>query len=114
MTKPQFGRDNLVVYEANVKGLTQLNEKVPQKLRGKYLGICHESVIAHLKKLGVTAIQLNPIAAFMSEPHLIKHGLVNYWGYNPVSFMAPDPRYAVEPLKCVDEFTLWQKRWYYI
>lgn len=104
VTKPQFGRDNLVVYETNVKGLTQLNEKVPQKLRGKYLGICHESVIAHLKKLGVTAIQLNPIAAFMSEPHLIKHGLVNYWGYNPVSFMAPDPRYAVEPLKCVDEF----------
>lgn len=102
--KPSFGRDNLIIYEANVKGFTQLNEELPLPLRGKYLGICHSAIIAHLKKLGITAIQLNPIAAFMSEPHLVKHGLVNYWGYNPVSFMAPDPRYAVDPLKCTDEF----------
>lgn len=102
--KPNVGRDGLIIYEANVKGLTKLNPLVPKKLQGKYLGVCHESVIAHLKKLGVTAIQLNPIAAFMSEPHLAKLGLVNYWGYNPINFMAPDPRYAVEYKNAVVEF----------
>ncbi|MDD6068122.1 MAG: glycogen debranching protein GlgX [Succinivibrio sp.] len=101
---PSFGRDGLIIYEANVKGVTKLNPLVPEKLRGKYLGLCHPSVINHFKKLGVTAIQLNPIAAFMSEPHLAKSGLVNYWGYNPINFMAPDPKYAVEYQKAVVEF----------
>lgn len=102
--KPHYGRDSLVIYETNVKGLTKLNEKVPEKLRGTYLGVCHESVIAHFKELGITAVQLNPIAACMSEPHLFKNGLVNYWGYNPVNFMAPDPRFACDPFNAVNEF----------
>ena len=102
--KPRFGRDGLIIYEANVKGLTKLNPLVPKEYQGKYLGICHKSVIAHFKKLGITAIQLNPIAAFMSEPHLSKLGLVNYWGYNPINFMAPDPRYAVDCKNAVNEF----------
>ncbi|MGN0915020.1 MAG: glycogen debranching protein GlgX [Succinivibrio sp.] len=102
--KPSIGRDGLIIYEANVKGLTKLNPKVPEKLRGKFLGVCHSSVIEHLLELGITAIQLNPIASFISEPFLTKKGLVNYWGYNPVCFMAPDPRYAVDPKNSVNEF----------
>ena len=97
--KPTFGRDSLIIYECNVKGLTAIHPDVPLSHRGKYLGVIHESVIKHLKDLGITAVQFNPIAAFISEPHLVKKGLVNYWGYNPVCFMAPDPRYAVNPLE---------------
>ena len=102
--KPTFGRDSLIIYECNVKGLTAIHPDVPLSHRGKYLGVIHESVIKHLKDLGITAVQFNPIAAFISEPHLVKKGLVNYWGYNPVCFMAPDPRYAVNPLDSLNEF----------
>ena len=102
--KPSLGKQDLVIYECNVKGSTILNEKVPSAYRGKFLGLCDDNVIAHFKKLGITVIQLNPIAAFVSEPHLEKHGLVDYWGYNPVSFMVPDPRYAVDPHNTVNEF----------
>lgn len=102
--KPSPSRENLILFELNVKGATILNEMVPHELRGKYLGLCHESVINHFKKLGITGIQLNPIYAFISERHLVKQGLVNYWGYNPVNYFAPEPRYAVNPLNAVNEF----------
>ncbi len=95
---------DLIVYECNVKGMTMLNPDVPPQHRGKFLGLCHPKVINHLKRLGVTAVQLNPIYAFITEPHLVKHGLVNYWGYNPVCYNAPDPRYAVDPRNAVFEF----------
>lgn len=102
--KPRPSRENLVLFELNVKGATKLNEFIPEELRGKYLGLCHPYVIAHFKKLGITGIQLNPIYAFISEKHLAKLGLVNYWGYNPVNYFAPEPRYAVDPLNAVSEF----------
>lgn len=97
-------RAGLVLYEAHVKGMTMLKDEVPPHLRGKYLGMCHESVIAHLKYLGVNAVQLMPVAASMSEPFLIDRKLKNYWGYNPVCFMAPNPDYATDPKLAVDEF----------
>lgn len=53
-------------------------------------------MIRYIKELGITSIQLMPVASFMSEPRLIDLGLVNYWGYNPICFMAPDPRYGVK------------------
>lgn len=102
--KPQVRREGLILYEANVRGMTMQNPAVPEKYRGKFLGMCDKSVIAHLKSLGITAVQLNPIAACMSEPELTEKGLSNYWGYNPVCFMAPDPRFAVDPFNAVDEF----------
>ncbi len=102
--KPSISVDDLLVYECNVKGMTMLNEDVPQNQRGKYLGMCNEKVIAHLKRLGITAVQLNPIYAFISEPHLARSGKVNYWGYNPVCYFAPDPRFACDPRNAVNEF----------
>lgn len=102
--KPAISMDDLLIYECNVKGMTMLNEDVPSEHRGKFLGMCHEKVIAHLKRLGITAIQLNPIYAYISEPHLAKLGKVNYWGYNPVCYFAPDPRFAVNPRNAVNEF----------
>jgi glycogen operon protein len=83
-----------IIYEAHVKGLTQNHPDVPAEQRGKYLGACHPSVLAHLKSLGVTCIQFLPIFAFMPEPYISEKGLTNYWGYNPINFFSPEPRYA--------------------
>ena len=104
VTKVYRDRSDVILYEAHVKGMTMLKEEVPNHLRGTYLGMCHPSVIEHLKYLGITTVQLMPVAASMSEPFLIKRHLSNYWGYNPVCFMAPNPAYAVIPSHAVLEF----------
>ena len=83
-----------LIYEAHVKGLTRLHPQVPPELRGSYAGIAHPAVIAHLKKLGVTAIELLPVQHFLDEPRLQDNGLRNYWGYNPIAWFAPARRYA--------------------
>jgi glycogen operon protein len=94
--KPHTPLDQTVIYEAHVKGLTQLHPDVPDHYKGKFLGVCHPSVIRHLKSLGITAIQLMPVAAFMPEPYITNKGLTNYWGYNPINYFCPEPRYVVE------------------
>jgi isoamylase len=91
-----------VIYELHVKGFTQRHPLVPEAWRGKYLGLTVPCVIAHLKALGVTAVELLPCQAFASEPFLLQRGLVNYWGYNPVAWSAPATQYAVED--AVSEF----------
>ena len=82
-----------IIYELHVKGFTRLNDKIPETLRGTLPGLAEPSVLDHLTKLGVTTIELMPMAAFIDERHLPALGLNNYWGYNPVTFLAPDPRY---------------------
>lgn len=86
-----------VIYEAHVSGLTQLNAGVPEDLRGTFLGVATPAVIDHLKQLGVTAVELLPVHAHADEPALVARGLTNYWGYNSLSFFAPDPRFATRP-----------------
>jgi glycogen operon protein len=100
--KPHTALDQTVIYEAHVKGLTQLHPDVPEQHKGKFLGVCHPSVIEHLKNLGVTAVQLMPVAAFMPEPYITNKGLTNYWGYNPINYFSPEPRYVVD--EAVSEF----------
>jgi isoamylase len=85
-----------VIYELHVKGYTQLHPLVPPEHRGKYLGLATEPVTAHLKSLGVTAVELLPCQAFLAEDFLRARGLVNYWGYNPIAWFAPANEYAVE------------------
>jgi isoamylase len=85
-----------VIYELHVKGYTQLHPLVPPERRGKYLGLATEPVIAHLKSLGVTAVELLPCQAFLSEGFLRARGLANYWGYNPIAWFAPANEYAVQ------------------
>ncbi len=97
-------RNQVVIYEAHVKGLTKLHPDIPPHLRGTYLGLCHPTMIAHFKRLGITIVQLMPVAASMSEPAVVARGLRNYWGYNPVCFMAPDPRLASVPQNAQVEF----------
>ncbi|MGH6894380.1 MAG: glycogen debranching protein GlgX [Dongiaceae bacterium] len=83
-----------IIYELHVRGFTQLNERIPAKLRGALPGLAQPAALDHLAKLGITTIELLPVAAFIDERHLPPLGLNNYWGYNPVTFLAPDPRYA--------------------
>ncbi len=83
-----------VIYEAHVKGLTQLCPHVPPDLRGKYAGLAHPSVIEYLLSLGVTAVELLPVHAFVQDEWLVRRGLVNYWGYNSLGYFAPEPRYS--------------------
>jgi glycogen operon protein len=84
-----------VIYECHVRGLTILHPGVPEELRGTYLGLASEPVIEHLQALGVTAIELLPVHHSVSERHLTKLGLTNYWGYNTLGFFSPDERYAI-------------------
>lgn len=85
-----------LIYEIAVKAFTQRHPDVPQPIRGTLAGLAEPAIIAHLHKLGVTHVELMPIAAWMDERHLIPLGLANAWGYNPIVFMAPDPRLAPE------------------
>jgi glycogen operon protein len=94
--KPQTPLDQTVIYEAHVKGLTQLHPDVPEQYKGKFLGVCQPAIISHLKSLGITTIQLMPVAAFMPEAYITNKDLTNYWGYNPINYFCPDPRYVVE------------------
>jgi glycogen operon protein len=95
-----------VIYELHVKGFTQRHPGVPEELRGKYLGLCHPAAIAHLRSLGVTAVQLMPVQAFENDGALADRGLTNYWGYNTLGFFAPHAAYAVSrrPGAAVREF----------
>lgn len=92
---PQTPWSQTLIYELHVKGFSQLNQDLPKALRGSYLGIAHPSSIEYLTSLGVNAVQLMPCFAFMTEQRLANLGLTNYWGYNPVGFFAPEPRYAL-------------------
>ena len=95
VTPPNIPKHKRIVYEAHVKGLTKLHPDVPKAHQGKFIGAAHPSVIKHLKALGVTTVQFMPLCSFMPEPFITEKGLTNYWGYNPVNFFAPEPRYGV-------------------
>lgn len=92
--QPKTPYAETLIYEAHVKGLTKLNELIPEELRGTYSGIAHPAVIDHLLKLGVTAIELMPVHQFVNDSTLQDKGLANYWGYNTIAFLAPQNTYA--------------------
>jgi glycogen operon protein len=91
---PRTAWHDTLIYELHVKGFTQRHPEVPEQLRGTYAGLATAPVIEHLKKLGVTAVELLPVQAFVDERHLLQHGLRNYWGYNSIGFFAPELRYS--------------------
>ena len=86
-----------VIYEAHVKGLTQLHPEIPDELRGTYGGIAHPVIIDHLTSLGITALELMPVHHFANDSTLVEKGLSNYWGYNTIGFFAPDSKYSSSP-----------------
>lgn len=92
--RPPLFEPGGLIYEVNVRGFTMRCAQVPEALRGTIAALAHPAIIAHLHKLRVAAVELMPVAAWMDERHLPALGLTNAWGYNPVSFMALDPRIA--------------------
>jgi isoamylase len=91
---PRIPWHDTLIYELHVKGFTRLNPLVPEPLRGTYAGLATEPVIEHLKRLGVSAVELMPVHTFVDDRHLVERGLRNYWGYNTIGFFAPDRRYT--------------------
>ncbi len=83
-----------IIYEAHVKGFTQLLPDLPEAERGSYKALSHPKVIKYLKDLGVTAIELMPVHHFVQDERLVNMGLRNYWGYNSLCFFAPHGDYA--------------------
>lgn len=91
--RPNTPLNQTLIYETHVKGLTARHPEVPEELRGTFSGLACPPVIRHLKSLGVTAVQLMPVFQHFGEQHLENNGLSNYWGYNTLSYFAPDTRF---------------------
>jgi glycogen operon protein len=91
---PHLAPSDLMVLELHVKGFTMRHPQVPEALRGTYAGLASEPAIAHLKRLGITAVSLLPVHQHVDEAHLERLGLRNYWGYNTVGFFCPEPGLA--------------------
>jgi glycogen operon protein len=92
--RPNVSWADTIIYEAHVKGLTQTRNDVPAHLRGTFSALSSPAIVDHLKRLGVTTIELLPIHGFVDDRHLVEKRLSNYWGYNSIAFFAPDQRYA--------------------
>jgi isoamylase len=86
-----------IIYELHVKGFSTLHGDVPEPLRGTYAGLAHPACVEHLQALGVTTLSLLPVHYALSERHLAKLGLRNYWGYNTIGWFCPDPRLSSTP-----------------
>jgi len=91
--KPRIPWNDSVLYELHVKGFTRRHPAVPEGLRGTIFALGEQAVIDYLRELGVTTLQLMPILAFADEEALVRQGLTNYWGYNPLGFTALHPPY---------------------
>jgi glycogen operon protein len=92
--RPNTAWEDTVIYEAHVKGLTQRHPEIDERLRGTFAGLSEPSMVEHLHRLGVTAIELLPIHSFLDDRYLVDRGLRNYWGYNTLNFFTPERRYA--------------------
>src|SRR5712671_115584 len=97
---------NTVIYEMHVRGFSRTHPDIPEALRGTYEALTREPAINHLKKLGVTAVELMPIHHHARDRHLEEKGLTNYWGYNSMGYFAPERRLAASgtPAGAVREF----------
>lgn len=91
--RPNTAWRDTVIYEAHVRGLTKLLEEVRAPGRGTFSALCHPFVIDHLKRLGVTAVELMPVHAYLQDRELVQKKLTNYWGYNTLSYFAVEPKY---------------------
>jgi len=95
-----------VLYETHVKGFTFCHPDIPPELRGTYAGLVAEPILTHLKECGVTAVELMPVHHPLNEYQIEKKGLTNYWGYNSLSFFAPNRRYGSGKIDLLSEFKL--------
>lgn len=103
---PNWPQHKTVIYELHVKGFTKLNKHIPKRQRGTYAGLASKPAITYLKELGITAVELMPVHHHLDDRFLIEKELTNYWGYNTLSFFAPESRYCASrsPSEGVREF----------
>ncbi|HCA87646.1 MAG TPA: glycogen debranching enzyme GlgX, partial [Streptomyces sp.] len=104
--RPDVPWSETVITELHVKGFTAQHPEVPPHQRGTYLGLAHPAVLAHLTRIGVTAVELLPVNSIADEPPLLERGLANYWGYATLGFLAPHAGYASVPGAEVEEFAV--------
>ncbi len=107
--RPRRSWAETIIYEAHVKGMTEKFPDMPQQIRGTFAGLADPQVIHHLTRLGVTAVELLPVQAAVDDRQLVEKDLVNYWGYNTLSYHAPAARY-ISPGHGIDEFKFMVKR----
>lgn len=107
--RPRRHWEETIIYEAHVKGMTALHPDLPEQVRGSFAGLANPRVVDHLVDLGVTAVELMPVTAFLDDRYLVQKGLKNYWGYNTVCFHALADRY-ISPGHSTDEFKFMVKR----
>jgi len=93
-TRPHIPWAETVIYEANVRGFTMRHPDIPEPERGKFRGLCNAKILAYLKALGITSLELMPVHTMIDEGFLVGRGLTNFWGYNSVNFFTADLRYA--------------------
>jgi isoamylase len=105
---PRTSWNDTIIYEMHVRGFTQQDPEVPSALRGTYAGLSAAHAIDHLRRLGVTAVELMPVHAHVDERNVVDRKLVNYWGYNSIGFFAPERRYSASGY--VNEFKTMVKR----
>jgi isoamylase len=103
-TRPRHAWADTVIYELHVKGFSQCNPALPAKLRGTYAGLAHPASVNWLRSMGITSVELLPVQLAIDEAALLERGLCNYWGYNPLAFAVPNPRYAANPAASNREF----------
>jgi glycogen operon protein len=101
---PRTPWERAVIYELHVRGYTKLHPDVPEEYRGTFRGLSEPEVIAHLRKIGITSVELLPIHHFVTDSYLADKNLQNFWGYNTISFFAPEKRYASVPDFAFSEF----------
>ena len=94
--------DKTLVYETHVRGISMRHPAVAKYVRGTFAGLMTDEVVQHIRELGVSSVELLPIHAFVNDQHLLEKGMTNYWGYNSIAFVAPDPRYLASGR--IDEF----------
>ncbi len=102
--RPDVPWSETVISELHVRGYTKLHPEVPPEHRGTYLGLAHPAVLDHLRRTGVTAVELLPVASIADEPPLLARKHSNYWGYATLGFLAPHAGYASVPGAEIEEF----------
>ncbi len=101
---PRTPWERTIVYETHVRGYTMRHPEIPEDLRGTYRGLASPESIRHMKRIGVTAVELLPVHMFLDDDYLVEKGLKNYWGYNTIQFFSPARRYASVPDFAFAEF----------
>ncbi len=100
--RPGTSWEESIILELHVRGFTMMHPEVDAAIRGSFSALSAPAVIDYLVDLGITAIELLPIHAAVSERMLTQRRLSNYWGYSTIGFFAPDPRFL--PTGMIAEF----------